>query len=261
MDATRYAGVRDESTPVSAMFSPLVTASNSPWDTLMQFGPRELAKNRRQFCKRTKCPARPAPRAPSPAAVNHQADCFIGNAEYFSVKSPLDYQGRRFPSLCGRNKSLSLLHPLLLLLLLPVPPPPQRPLSFSPSRGSRVGRLSWRKSQKEAEVLGSHRQILSISPVAYLHPLAFSFFPLSRVPLFPPSCLVHPSFFAHSLPLRSPLLVLLFTAARFYAKTGRTRSKGYRVWRCGRPERGGSRGGSWGTALCETALRFRATGR
>lgn len=31
--------------------------------------------------------------------------------------------------------------------------------------------------------------------------------------------------------------MVLFTAARFSVKTGRTRSKGYQVWRSGRPER------------------------
>lgn len=43
-----------------------------------------------------------------------------------------------------------------------------------------------------------------------------------------------PSF---SPPSRGTLIMVLFTAARFSVKTGRTRSKGYQVWRSGRPER------------------------
>lgn len=130
-------------------------------------------------------------------------------------------------------------------------PSPSASPSFSSSRGSREGRLSWWKSEKEAEVSGSHRQILSISPVAYLRPLAFSFYPpilLSSVQP-SPSIFFCSSSFPCSLPLsyfhapsfsppsRGTLIMVLFTAARFSVKTGRTRSKGYQVWRSGRPER------------------------
>lgn len=153
----------------------------------------------------------------TPFDWNHQADCFIGNAGYFSAEKPAGLPRSTISPVCGRNKS-----PLL----------PHSPFFFFVSRISSRTIIAVKISEGSRGPGFSSTDFIYIPPQLVYLPLSSSLPSANYL-----SILLQLQF--HSSPalrllFRGPLslsILLLFTAARFSVKTGRTRSKGCRVWR------------------------------